>query len=106
MPSVEQLSEQIGVRVKGIDLSDPLSISDFDFVYQSLVNHKVIAFSEQNLSPEQHVSFSKRFGCCDVHSNNQYLLDGFPEILVLSNALKEGKPIGVVAAGFEWQSDI
>ena len=62
MPSVEQLSEQIGVRVKGIDLSDPLSISDFDFVYQSLVNHKVIAFSEQNLSPEQHVSFSKRFG--------------------------------------------
>ena len=81
MPSVEQLSDKIGVRVKGIDLSDPLSSSDFDFVYQSLVNHKVIAFSDQNLSPEQHVSFSKRFGTCDVHSNNQYLLDGFPEIL-------------------------
>ena len=106
MPSVEQLSDQIGVRVKGIDLSDPLSSSDFDFVYQSLVNHKVIVFSDQNLSPEQHVSFSKRFGSCDVHSNNQYLLDGFPEILVLSNDLKDGKPIGVVDAGVEWHSDL
>ena len=66
--------------------------------------HKVIAFSGQTLSPEQHVAFSKRFGNLDVHSNNQYLLDGFPEILVISNDLKDGKPIGVVDAGVEWHS--
>ena len=88
MPSIEQLSDNIGVRVKGVDLSAQLGVDDFDFIYQSLVEHKVIAFSGQNLSPEQHVAFSKRFGNCDVHSNNQYLLDGFPEILVLSNDLR------------------
>lgn len=106
MPAVERLSDEIGVRVSGIDLSEQLSTDDFDFVYQSLVEHKVIAFSGQSLSPEQHVAFSKRFGNCDVHSNNQYLLDGFPEILVLSNDLKDGKPIGVVDAGVEWHSDL
>ena len=106
MPSVEQLSDKIGARVTGVDLSEPLSSGDFDFVYQSLVKHKVIAFSGQSLSPEQHVSFSKRFGSCDVHSNNQYLLDGFPEILVLSNELRDGKPVGVVDAGVEWHSDL
>jgi taurine dioxygenase len=106
MPSIEQLSDKIGVRVKGVDLSAKLSVDDFDFIYQSLVEHKVIAFSEQNLSPEQHVAFSQRFGNCDVHSNNQYLLDGFPEILVLSNDLRDGKPIGVVDAGVEWHSDL
>ena len=106
MPAVERLSDEIGVRVSGIDLSEQLSTDDFDFVYQSLVEHKVIAFSGQTLSPEQHVAFSKRFGNCDVHSNNQYLLDGFPEILVLSNDLKDGKPIGVVDAGVEWHSDL
>jgi len=106
MPAVERLSDEIGVKVSGIDLSEQLSTDDFDFVYQSLVEHKVIAFSGQTLSPEQHVAFSKRFGSCDVHSNNQYLLDGFPEILVLSNDLKDGKPIGVVDAGVEWHSDL
>lgn len=106
MPAVERLSDEIGVRVSGMDLSEQLSTNDFDFVYQSLVEHKVIAFSGQTLSPEQHVAFSKRFGNCDVHSNNQYLLDGFPEILVLSNDLKDGKPIGVVDAGVEWHSDL
>ena len=106
MPSIEQLSDNIGVRVKGVDLSVQLGVDDFDFIYQSLVEHKVIAFSGQNLSPEQHVAFSKRFGNCDVHSNNQYLLDGFPEILVLSNDLRDGQPIGVVDAGVEWHSDL
>ena len=106
MPSIEQLSDKIGVRVKGVDLSAQLSVDDFDFIYQSLVEHKVIAFSGQNLQPEQHVAFSQRFGNCDVHSNNQYLLDGFPEILVLSNDLRDGQPIGVVDAGVEWHSDL
>jgi taurine dioxygenase len=106
MPSIEQLSDQIGAKIQGIDLSSPLGDGDFDFIYQSLVEHKVIAFPGQSLSPEQHVAFSQRFGNCDVHSNNQYLLDGFPEILVLSNDLRDGKPIGVVDAGVEWHSDL
>ena len=105
-PSVEPLSDAIGVRIDGIDLSEILSVEDFDFIYTALVMNKVIAFSGQTLSPEQHILFSKRFGACDVHSNNQYLLDGFPEILVLSNDLKDGKPIGVVDAGVEWHSDL
>ncbi|MBU25829.1 MAG: hypothetical protein CMD99_07340 [Gammaproteobacteria bacterium] len=105
-PSFEPLSDVIGVKIRGIDLSQTLSDEDFDFVYKALVMHKVIAFSEQTLSPEQHISFSRRFGVCDVHSNNQYLLDGFPEILVLSNDLKDGEPIGVVDAGVEWHSDL
>ncbi|MBU29414.1 MAG: taurine catabolism dioxygenase TauD [Gammaproteobacteria bacterium] len=105
-PSVEPLSDAIGVRINGVDLSETLSAENFDFVYQSLVRNKVIAFSDQRLSPEQHILFSKRFGACDVHSNNQSLLDGFPEILVLSNDLKDGKPIGVVDAGVEWHSDL
>ena len=57
MPSIEQLSDHIGVRIKDIDLFSPLDDSDFNFIYHSLVEHKVIAFAEQNLSPEQHVAF-------------------------------------------------
>ena len=57
-PSVEPLSDVIGVRINGIDLSETLSVEDFDFVYKALVKNKVIAFSDQTLSPEQHILFS------------------------------------------------
>lgn len=106
MPSIEPLSEDVGVKIRGIALSEQLTDDDFAVVYQSLVKYKVIAFPDQTLSPEQHVAFSKRFGSCDVHSNSEYLLDSFPEILVLSNDLKDGKPVGVVDAGVEWHSDL
>ena len=65
MPSTEQLSDHIGVRIKDIDLSSPLGENNFNFIYQSLVKHKVIAFADQNLLPQQHVAFSRRFGNCD-----------------------------------------
>ena len=54
-PSVEPLSDAIGVRIDGIDLSEILSVEDFDFIYTALVMNKVIAFSGQTLSPEQHI---------------------------------------------------
>ena len=50
-PSVEPLSDVIGVRIDGIDLSETLSVENFDFVYKALVMNKVIAFSGQTLSP-------------------------------------------------------
>lgn len=103
---IEPLAEAMGARIDGVDLSKELSEEQFAEIYQALVDHKVITFSEQQISPSEHVEFSKRFGKCDVHSNNEYLLDGFPEILVLSNDINNGKPIGVVDAGVEWHSDL
>ena len=32
MPSIEQLSDHIGVFIKDIDLSNPLGDSDFNFI--------------------------------------------------------------------------
>ena len=45
MPSIEQLSDNIGVRVKGVDLSAQLGVDDFDFIYQSLVEHKAVSYT-------------------------------------------------------------
>jgi len=106
MIHIEPLSDALGARIHGVDLSAPLSDEIFRAIYEALVSFRVISFPNQSLTPEQHVAFSKRFGPCDVHSNSQYLLEGHPEILILSNDLKDGKPIGVVDAGVEWHSDL
>jgi taurine dioxygenase len=105
--SVSLLSGSIGANIHGVNLSDPMSDDEFKFIYDALVKHKVIAFPKQvTMSPAEHVTFSRRFGECDVHSNSQYLLEHFPEILILSNDMKDGQPIGVVDAGVEWHSDL
>ena len=106
MIEIERLSDALGARIHGGDLGGDLSDEVFGEIHQALVDHRVISFPAQSLTPDQHVAFSKRFGPCDVHSNNQYLLEGHPEILILSNDLKDGKPIGVVDAGVEWHSDL
>ena len=100
------LSGALGVRISGVDLSQPMDHKTAQEVYAAFVQHKVIAFSNQSISSAELIQFSKSFGPLDVHSNSDYLLDGFPEILILSNDLKDGQPIGVVDAGVEWHSDL
>ena len=63
-------------------------------------------FRGQQLSSEQHIAFSRRFGELEIHIVKKYLLPGHPEILLISNIRNEdGEHIGLADAGFTWHSD-
>ena len=60
----------------------------------------------QDLQPEDLIAFSKRFGEIAPHPRQEYALEGFPKIHVLSN-IKEGEhTIGSAYAGDEWHTDL
>ncbi len=50
---------------------------------------------------------ARNFGDIEIYDStlSQYLLPAHPEIIVLSNIEKDGKPIGVVDAGTYWHTD-
>ncbi|SSW68835.1 TauD/TfdA dioxygenase family protein [Achromobacter agilis] len=52
----------LGAEIQGLDLSRPLSDDQFEEVRTALHEHLVIFFRDQQLSPQQHIDFSKRFG--------------------------------------------
>jgi taurine dioxygenase len=66
----------------------------------------VLVLRDQRISPEQHIAFSRRFGPLAIHVLRQFLLPGHPEILLVSNVMENGKPVGLGDAGRYWHSDL
>ncbi|WP_454766165.1 TauD/TfdA dioxygenase family protein [Cupriavidus campinensis] len=96
----------LGAEVVGLDLSTPLSTSDFQRIHRAHLDHHVVVFRDQRITPAQQIGFSRRFGPLQIHVLDQFQLPGHPEVLVVSNVLEAGKPIGLGDAGRFWHSDL
>ena len=96
----------VGAEVNGLDLSQPLADDDFKRIHRAHLDHHVVVFRDQRITPEQHIAFSRRFGPLQIHVLHQFQLSGHPEILIVSNVMENGKPIGLGDAGHFWHSDL
>jgi taurine dioxygenase len=96
----------VGAEVLGLDLSQPLSPGDFARIHRAHLDHHVLVFRDQRITPDQQIAFSRRFGPLQIHVLHQFQLPGFPEVLVVSNIVENGKPIGLGDAGHFWHSDL
>lgn len=96
----------LGAEVIGLDLSKPLSPDDFTRIHRAHLDHYVLVFRDQRITPEQHIAFSKRFGPLQIHVLHQFALSGHPEVLIVSNIVENGQPIGLGDAGHYWHSDL
>ena len=103
---VRAFDAPLGAEIVGLDLSVPLSDSDFARVHRAHLDYHVVVFRDQRITPQQHVEFSARFGPLQRHVLKQFALAGHPEILIVSNVVEDGKPIGLGDAGKYWHSDL
>ncbi|OZI41655.1 TauD/TfdA dioxygenase family protein [Bordetella genomosp. 4] len=103
---VRPLPGGIGAEIVGIDLGQTLNASDFARVHRAHLDHHVVVFRDQRITPQQHIDFSRRFGKLMIHVLHQFHLPGHPEILIVSNIVEDGKPVGLGDAGKYWHSDI
>lgn len=103
---IRPLSRHVGAEVSGIDISKPLPNDIFQKIDDAYNRHSVLVFRDQRLTPEQQIAFSRRFGELEVSPRIQFALPGYTEILVLSNIMVDGKPIGNADAGRTWHTDM
>jgi taurine dioxygenase len=52
------------------------------------------------------VAFSRMFGDLEVHVSGAFQEPGHPEMMILSNMVEDGKPVGLVDAGQDWHTDM
>jgi taurine dioxygenase len=97
----------LGAEISGVDLARPLPDADRDRLRDALARYGVLFMRGQELDPDAFVRFARNFGEIERYDStlSKYLLDERPEIIVLSNIEKDGKPIGVVDAGTYWHTD-
>lgn len=65
--TVEPSTGVLGAQIGGVDLASELSDATIASIRQALVDHHVLFFRDQDLSPRQQMAFGRRFGELDVH---------------------------------------
>ena len=106
VPEVIPGGEALGATVQGLDLARPLADAEVDAVLRALGAHSVLRFPGQSLTTADLRNFSARFGELEINVANAFQEPGMPEVMILSNILKDGKPTGLADAGQGWHTDM
>jgi taurine dioxygenase len=108
--SISNLDAPLGAQVSGVDLGKPLAREDVDAIEETWRTRLVVVVHDQRLSDPQLLAFSRYFGELAPPGPNPYgevFNKEFPEINVISNVIKNGKPIGNLGDGeAAWHADL
>jgi taurine dioxygenase len=103
---IEPTGKILGARIEDIDLSRPLSDQDFKQVLRALGEYGVLCFPRQRVETEAFARFGAMFGELEINVANLFHEPGFPQVMVLSNMTRDGKPVGLGDAGQGWHTDM
>ena len=96
---IKLLSGALGAEVTGIDLKDT-SAENFKKINKLLLEHKVIFFRNQNITPEEQLALGKHFGPLEKHVYVKGR-EKYPEIVRIIK-----KPNEKNQWGENWHSDV
>ena len=99
------LSPLFGVETSDVDLSQPLSDALFTELERAFYTHQVLVLRAQHITAAQFVAFARRIGPPQPHVIDQFHHPDDPNILILSNVKKHGKPTGLQDAGSYFHTD-
>lgn len=100
------LSSALGAEVRGLDITGELSDDDVAAIRGAWHRHHILLFRGLSLTPADHIAFSRRFGELDTHDATPFdRLEGYSEILEVTNKAKNGKPSETRNTGRNWHSD-
>src|SRR5205807_2018654 len=92
--------EALGARIEGLDLAKPLKAAELDGVLKTLGKHGVVRFPQQRLTGRELADFGRQLGDLEINVGSQgYQEPGVPEVMILSNIVEDGRPIGLADAG-------
>ena len=77
----------------------------FQDIWEAFFASQVLVFRGVDLAPADYVSFARKFGKPEPHVIDQFHFPGHPDILILSNVQKDGKPVGLADAGTYFHTD-
>jgi taurine dioxygenase len=99
----------LGAEIRSLDLRS-LADADFAAIQRAWNDHSVLVFRGQQLTDDDLIAFSRRFGDLDwapVQETGRRFVEGRPEIYVVSNVVVNGEPIGSLGAGeASWHTDM
>tara|TARA_Y100001934_G_scaffold69151_1_gene85821 strand:- start:50798 stop:51658 length:861 start_codon:yes stop_codon:yes gene_type:complete len=109
---VRPLKPNIGVEIRGVDLSEPLSDETVAKIRKIWVDHVIAVFPNQKVNDDQHIEFSKRLGELEIINMSALQVKGRPEIYEATNLdadnniMVDDHPVLTINRGNQkWHSD-
>jgi taurine dioxygenase len=93
------LSCALGAQISGVDLSQALSTEHRNAIEQALLQHQVLFFREQPLTPQQQARFAANFGDLHIHPIYPNVPEQ-PEVLILDTAVTDVRDNAI------WHTDV
>ncbi|WP_426211430.1 taurine dioxygenase [Pseudomonas sp. TWR2-1-1] len=97
--TITPISSALGAQIDGVDLTRPLSPQQRDAIEQALLEHQVIFFKDQSITPQQQARFAANFGDLHIHPIYPNVPEQ-PEVLVLDTAVTDVRDNAV------WHTDV
>ncbi len=101
--NIEPVSPALGARITGVDLSQEMDDATFEAVHQAWLEHHVLVFPDQDISEEDQVRFTERFGEPGTRIRKVGWSEkgrvSHPGTMLISNIREDGKPIGSLPDG-------
>ena len=89
--TVSRLSEAIGARIEGVDLSRELDAGTFDTIRNALFEHAIIVVPGQTLDEDDQERFCRYFGELEMVRSGEATSD-HPAVLMITNVTDSGRP--------------
>ena len=103
--ALKPLHGEFGAEVVGIVPTLEMDDITFAEIEQAWFDRSILLFRNLRMTPAQHITFTRRLGPLHIMEPLHLNLVGFPEVFVVSNATRGGKPIGLKRAGEGFHTD-
>ena len=103
----KRLTNKFGVEIEGLDLSRPIDDATIAEVWKIWNAQGLVLLRGQDITPDQHIAFSRRFGELDKHEALEpFRHPQYDEIFMVSTIPVNGKPSASENVGRHWHSDL
>ena len=96
---VKRIAGALGAEIGGVDLAEPLDNRAAAEVHQAFLDHHIIVFRDQKLTPPEQVAFGRHFGTPNEYPFVEGLQEA-PEVIEILKVESDTKNFGGV-----WHSD-
>jgi len=96
---IHPLSPALGAQISGVDLSRDLTGEQRNVIEQALLDHQVLFFRDQPITPQQQARFAANFGDLHIHPIYPNVPEQ-PEVLILDTAVTDVRDNAI------WHTDV
>jgi taurine dioxygenase len=86
--TIAPVTGALGAEIEGIDIGKPLHATTYHAIRQALLDHLVLFFRDQTMTPDQQIAFARNFGELETHQYTAGMPD-HPDVIEIIKAADE-----------------